>query len=136
MRTRKLQFILLYDGNCIFCIRQSARLEKWARGRIRRVSSSETGAMDLHPQLTADGTQARLHLLSPDGRLWGGAEAVARAISLHPVGIIALFYYFPPLRPLFDAAYAWVARNRYRLMGRTGHDCEGDSCRVPFPPDS
>jgi predicted DCC family thiol-disulfide oxidoreductase YuxK len=92
--------------------------------------------MALHPRLTAEGTQARINLVTADGKLYGGAEAIARVITMNPVGHFGWLYYVPGLRQLADVIYQFIARNRYRWWGRamagataTG-GCEGDVCRI------
>lgn len=116
---------LIYDGDCAFCTRTAKFARRWARGKLEITPSQTPGVLDLHPGLTPEGVALRVYLLSPSGRLWGGAEAVARTAAINPAGGIALLYYFPLLRPIVDRVYAWVARNRKTIGG-----C-GDSCSLP-----
>lgn len=113
---------LIYDRDCAFCTRSARLIQRWARGKLEILPSQSPGALELHPGLSRAGVARRVYLLSPDNRLWGGAEAVARAAALNPYGGIALLYYFPLLRPLFDRLYDWVARNR-NLIGGCGDSC-------------
>ena len=72
----------------------------------------------------------RLHVVRPDGRVFAGAEAVARSMTLLPVvGWLAFLYYVPGVRQLAEAAYRIVAKNRYRIAGRTG-ECDGGTCSL------
>jgi predicted DCC family thiol-disulfide oxidoreductase YuxK len=42
----------------------------------------------------------------------------------------ARLYYLPGLRRLIECAYEWVARNRYRLVGRA--ECAHPGCALHF----
>jgi predicted DCC family thiol-disulfide oxidoreductase YuxK len=67
--------------------------------------------------------------VNADARVFGGAEAVARTLATRGVlGAWGYLYYVPGLRQLAGWTYAWVARNRYRFMGRT--DCASDACAL------
>lgn len=61
------------------------------------------------------------------GKIYTHSEA-ALSIARHLDGmwpLLAVFLYLP--RPLRDAAYRFVARNRYRWFGRS------ETCRMPTP---
>jgi len=118
--------ILIYDGECAFCRAGSARLQHFVGKKLKRISSHAPGALDLHPSLSREKTQARLYLVLPDKRIFGGAEAVARALALSSRGRFALFYYLPGIAPLAEYFYDIVARNRFSIMGK----CDG-SCEIP-----
>lgn len=118
-------YLLIYDGDCAFCTKTAKWARKWAAGRLEITPSQAAGVLDLHPGLTPEGVLKRVYLLSPDDRLWGGAEAVARTVAINKWGGVALFYYFPLLRPVFDRGYAWIAKNRKTIGG-----CES-SCSLP-----
>jgi len=120
----KPRAMLVYDGECAFCQRGSARLESLLGGRLARISSHAPGALELHPSLSREKTAARLYLVLDDGRLFGGAEAVARTLALAPWGKPALSYYLPGAAPLAEAIYGFVARHRYLLAGKCGDACE------------
>ncbi|HEX8550998.1 MAG TPA: DUF393 domain-containing protein [Abditibacteriaceae bacterium] len=114
--------VLIYDGDCAFCTRSANLMQRLAGKRLKITPSQAEGALQLHPNLTQEGAAQRVYLVSGK-RLFGGAEAVARVLALRRWGGIALIYYFPPLRPLLDAIYDLVARNRQKL------GC-GDSCSL------
>jgi predicted DCC family thiol-disulfide oxidoreductase YuxK len=76
--------------------------------------------------LTADDGRQQAWLIMADGRVYGGAAAINRALGYVWWGWPALWlYYLPGLRQLQDAAYRWVARNRYRFPGVTP-GCEAE----------
>lgn len=137
---------LVYDGECRFCIASQKILRRFVGWRLRSTPFQAPHALQLHPQLTAQVAQSRLHLVvepfiarnearndANAPQLFAGMEAVAQTLALRPVGKIALIYYFPLLRQLADALYGWVARHRYQLFGRVVGGCENGSCEIPRP---
>ncbi len=130
--------VLLYDGSCRFCIAGSDRLVRLARrGSIERVSYHDTGVMDQFPGIPPEGMERGMRLVTPDGRMYVGAEAAARALATRPIlGKLAMVYYAPGVRWLADRAYAFIARRRHSLMGRAGSAaaCGNASCAVSPAP--
>jgi predicted DCC family thiol-disulfide oxidoreductase YuxK len=120
---------LIYDGNCPFCERNSALLVRLLRGRLHRVPAAQSGYTQLHPSLTEEAAGARLHLLLPDGRLFSGAQAIARTLALAPWGRIGLVYYLPGVGCLLEWAYRYVAANRLRWWSQ-GDGCSGGACQI------
>jgi predicted DCC family thiol-disulfide oxidoreductase YuxK len=121
--------VLIYDGDCAFCERNSGLLLRALGGRVQRISSRAPDALALHRSLTIGKTQARIYLLLPDGRLFGGAEAVARTVALATWGRFALAYYLPGVGALLEFLYKIIAANRYKWWGKVG-GCEGGSCSI------
>jgi len=68
-------------------------------------------------------------ILLDHGRVFTKSTAALRILkqldSLWPV--LSIFWIIP--RPIRDVVYDWIARNRYRWMGKT------QTCRVPTPAD-
>src|SRR5437763_11986250 len=114
------RYVMLYDGRCRFCAAGARRLEACMRpGWVERVDFQQPGALDRFPGLTYERCMERLHLITPDGRVFGGVEAIVRAVLTRPiVGKVALLYFVPGLRQLFDGLYRLIAANRHRPMGR------------------
>jgi len=132
------RYVMLYDGLCRFCTAGARRLEAWMRlGSVECVDFQRPGALDRFPGLTHERCMERLHLVTPDGRVFGGVEAIARAVLTRPVlGKAALLYFVPGLRQLLDGLYRIIAANRYRLMGKavaSGY-CEGGTCALHSRP--
>jgi predicted DCC family thiol-disulfide oxidoreductase YuxK len=126
--------VAFYDGHCGFCTTAAQDLARTARGRLALRSFQEPGALDAFPGLTHEQCMRELVLVDARGRVFGGAAAVVRALRIgRPVlGALALAYYLPGVRWLCDRAYVRIARNRYRLFGKTGPACDGDACAVHF----
>ena len=122
--------ILLFDGHCRLCSAGSRRLQRLARkGAVERLDFQDPEVLARFPGLTHEECMREVKLIDGRGRTYGGAEAVARMIATRPVlGAWAYLYYVPGLRQLVDLAYGWVARSRYRLMGR--NDCASEACAL------
>lgn len=120
--------VLIYDGRCRFCVAQAQRLQRWTRGRVRLESFRDPGVIARYPGLTPEQCEQAVQLVEPDGRISGGAEAIARTLRLNPAFVpLSWLYHLPVLRQAADRLYALVARNRFRLRAAT---CLDDACRL------
>lgn len=120
--------ILVFDGVCVLCSRSVAFIverHRASRFRFAPMQSATGRALLLEHGLdpgdplsllvidggrTGSESEAVLRVASSFGGLWSLAS-LARGVS----------------RPWRDAAYRWVARNRYRWFGRR------DKCLMPTP---
>ena len=130
------KYVVLYDGHCKLCTRGARRLVALARaGAVQAVDFQEPVVLARFPGLTHEACMQAMYLVAPDGRLFRGFEAAARAVATRPLlSILASAYYLPGIRQLCDGLYAWVAANRYRLFGNTAlDDCAGGTCTLHFP---
>lgn len=125
---------LLFDGNCRLCTEGSRRILRLARpGAVELLDFQQPGVLERFPGLTHDACMREIKLVNPEGRVSGGLEAIVAVLTTRPVlGAWAYLYYVPGLRELSDLAYAWVARNRYRFMGRS--ECSSDACALHLRP--
>ncbi len=123
-------FTFLYDGHCRLCVRSAAILPRLARpGAVVLRDFQAPGVLAEYPQVTHEQCMEAAQLVAPDGAVVSGLEAVVRAVMTRKVvGLLARVYYVPGLRFVLDRLYAWVAANRYRLMGRTA--CADGACEV------
>lgn len=96
--------LLLYDGNCEFCIRILQRFRWLLRSDVIAMPLQQFQSAELRLQQE---DLLRAITLIVDGRVYRGAEAIARS-----VGHIAYAYYIPGIRQLADWAYHLVARRR------------------------
>lgn len=120
---------LLYDGTCRFCTAQAQRLRCFGRGRVQVESAYAPGVRERFPMLPLDetsGMMGEIKLVDADGRVLGGAAAIARTVEIGggPLGLLARLYRVWPVRPLADAGYRIIARNRYRISGT----CDDGTC--------
>lgn len=92
------------------------------------------GALDAFPHVTYAECMKAAQLVTADGLAWSGLEAIVRALATRPLlGFLNGLYLLPGIRRCADAIYRWVARNRYRLLGRA--HCTDGSCAMHFTPD-
>jgi predicted DCC family thiol-disulfide oxidoreductase YuxK len=122
---------LLYDGTCRFCTAQAKRLHRLGRGRVQVESAYAPGVRERFPMLPQDeasGMMGEIKLVDADGRVLGGAAAIARTLEHGggPLGLLARLYRVWPVRPIADAGYRLIARNRYRIGGR----CDNRNCKL------
>ena len=121
--------IVVFDAQCLFCNGWVQFLLRHDRRGVIRFASIQGAAgkrLLAQAELKAEGLQT---LLVVDGRrTWQHTSAILRV--LHVLGWpwrLAWAAWLVP-GPLRDVLYRWLARNRYRLFGRS------ESCLMP-PPD-
>lgn len=122
--------VLVFDGDCAFC----SSCVRWAE-RYPRQSLSSAGweavaqqFADLDAleeftggQVTAERVAREVLWVTPDRKVYGGAQAVARLL-MRSGGLWAWaggFLALAPVRPVAELVYRWVARNRDRMPGGT-----------------
>jgi predicted DCC family thiol-disulfide oxidoreductase YuxK len=122
---------VLFDGDCRFCTQSAHDVQRrFGRERIALRNFQEPGVLDAYPAVTHEAAMKKMHVVTGGGRVFAGAEAVARIVAgVRFVGWLAYVYYVPGIRQLADLAYALVAQHRYRLFGRTER-CEGGTCHL------
>jgi predicted DCC family thiol-disulfide oxidoreductase YuxK len=128
--------LLLYDGECRFCQAASARLMRMAGPHLRRVSLHEPGLLAALG-LDHDAVMKAMHLVTPEGRVYLGLEALVQALRHRRVlGAVVKAYYIPGIRQLSDLGYRLVARYRYALMGRAvaAGQCDSGTCHLHARP--
>ena len=106
-REHAAQGVLLYDGDCRFCVGLARRFEGWlAELGFRTAPLQERPATELK-------------VVTADGRIRGGADGLVyllgRAGWLSP---LALLFRLPGAMPLARAGYRWVAAHRGCVGGR------------------
>lgn len=108
---------VLYDGACCFCARQAARLKRMMRGRVAFESTEAEGVRAKFPMLPPEGRLDEVKFVDTDGRLYGGAAAIARAfvVSGGLLGFGARAYTLPPVRWTADHAYKLAAKGRLKI---------------------
>ncbi|NLV79138.1 MAG: DUF393 domain-containing protein [Rhodococcus sp.] len=116
---------ILYDRDCGFCVRCVHLLRRLdRRGRVRATALQEPGA-PARFGLRVDEALEQAWAVDSDGRTHAGAGAIDAALAGALGTRLPLHVYrIPGIHALQDAAYRWVAANRYRLPGG------GGSCAV------
>jgi predicted DCC family thiol-disulfide oxidoreductase YuxK len=107
---------LVYDGECAFCRTHVEHLRRRVGDRVVVVPFQEIG--DRFPEIPRDAFARQVHLITADGRIATGAEAILRASARRSAAarlVLTGYHRVPGLRPLAEAVYRLVARNRHRL---------------------
>lgn len=78
-------------------------------------------------EVTAERAEREVLWVTPTGRVYGGAQAVARLLmrSGGAWAYLGAVLASAPVRPVAGLAYRWVARNRHRMPGGTA------ACALP-----
>lgn len=103
---------MLFDGKRGFCRRWIA---KWERGLEARVAFRPyQEALPEFPQLTREQCERGVQLVQSDGRIYSGAHAVLKVLSLAGRRRLTLWCYeaIPPVRWVKDFTYRLVATRR------------------------
>lgn len=135
--------VVLFDGTCNFCdgavhfMVDRAHGERGKKLKFAALQSAPgtallEGSTDpehaklLRMGITGDGDPDSVVLVE-DGRVFSHSAAAVRIARYldWPWSWGAVFWLVP--RPIRDAVYRWIARNRYKWFGKT------DACRVPTP---
>ncbi|MFM2416167.1 MAG: hypothetical protein RL385_890 [Pseudomonadota bacterium] len=121
---------VLYDGECPLCMREVRMLRRFnRRGKLALEDIADAGFDPARYGRSFEALMGQIHGVLPDGRLITGVEVFRRAYAAVGLGFILAPTAWAPLRPIFDRAYAWFAKNRLRLTGRPA--CDAGRCALP-----
>ncbi|MEK6676125.1 MAG: DUF393 domain-containing protein [Planctomycetota bacterium] len=111
------RFVVIYDGECAFCIAQIERIKKWDVNRtFECVPRQADGILERFPELAEGDFNTGMRVIAPSGRIHVGADAVYEiARRLPTVRWLAWVYRVPGCHQMGKAMYAWVAANRQSL---------------------
>ncbi len=122
------QPVILFDGVCNLCSGAiQFIIRRDSRGRFRFASLQSAAGQMLMLQHKLSPQQLDTIILFEGDRCYTRSDAVLQIVK-RLGGLWPLLYAGIALpRPLRDAFYRWVARNRYRWFGRR------DQCMLPAP---
>lgn len=129
------KYVLVYDGLCRFCTAAAHHFLRWfAELPVELLDFQQSGALDRFPGVSREACLRAMQLVTPDGRVFSGVEAIVQALAArHFPGRLAYFYYLPGIKQLLDVLYVFIAANRYRIAGKTASGpCEG-TCALHGP---
>ena len=79
--------ILLYDDDCGFCRWFAERIRRWDRaGALMFASIQSATGQELLGSVPPELRLATMHVVSVDGRVWSGGEAVRELLRVLPGG--------------------------------------------------
>ncbi|MBO8164170.1 MAG: DUF393 domain-containing protein [Brevibacillus sp.] len=108
--------IVYYDRNCTLC----QRLRRW----YMRLARDPKAVLWRHyaeaPACGLDGSHCgeTMSVEKPDGARFYGFYATRVLLGYTWLVFLQPLLYLPGMSTLGEKGYAWIARNRYRLMGR------------------
>lgn len=118
--------LVLFDGVCNLCngaVQFLLRRDRKGRFRFAALQSAAGRALLREHGLDADSLATIVVLERGRARVRSDAALLLARRLPWPWPLLAVFVACP--RPLRDALYSWVARNRYRWFGRR------ESCMLP-----
>ena len=124
--------VIVFDGVCVLCSRWVRFVLRHDRQCVYRFAAMQTTTgHNLLVQHGIDPHDPVSFLLLEQGRAYTDTDAIARVLLSFGSGwgLIARLMRVVP-RPIRDASYRWLARNRYRFFGRR------EVCFVPNPPNA
>ena len=121
-------WVLFFDGDCAFCsasVRRVAALDKEGRVNFAPLQGKLAAEKGLTRYAAQDGTMVLIR--ESDGRVFTRSDGLLELMNALGGGwrLFTVFKLVP--RVLRDVVYRWVARNRYKFMGKR------DACAVPDP---
>lgn len=124
----KQKAIVFYDGTCGFCQGSVQFVLRHNRRRTLHFAALQSGVLEaLVPPQSRPVALPDSVVFYENGRLHTESEAALR-IARHldfPLSILAVFRIIP--LSFRDFVYRLIARNRYRIAGRT------EACMLPSP---
>lgn len=124
------QATVIYDGLCKFCTGQIDNLRRiGGNKKLRFVSLHDPEVAKNYPDLTYDQMMEQMWVIAPDGRRFGGADALRYLSTYLPLlWPIAPFLHIPGTRGLWRWAYKQIAKRRYKIAGKNCDD--GGTCSL------
>ena len=125
--TARAKALLIYDGDCGFCLGWVNRWRPMTKDQVDYAPFQEVAAQ--FPQISQERFTASIQLILPDGRILQGAEAVFHLLAYAPGYRWPLWLYrkIPGVAAITEWGYRFVARHRSSLSGAT-------QCQTKTPP--
>lgn len=105
---------MIFDGDCGFCRRWIARWKQLTGDRVRYFPFQDPHIASAFPELPLEQFQRAVQLIEPDGSVFGGAEAVVRALAHAPEKrwLLRAYEHVPGFAPVTEWTYRLIARHR------------------------
>jgi predicted DCC family thiol-disulfide oxidoreductase YuxK len=118
--------LMIYDGDCNFCSLWVGRWQHTAGDHLDYLPFQDPGVAARFPEVPRGRFEAAVQLIETDGRVYGGAEAVFRALAYKPRARWLFDWY--QRSPVFTRVTEWG----YRLAARHRRLFLALSPRAPF----
>jgi len=111
------QWHLIYDDYCNICNLGVEKVKKLDKTKLIKLSPLSNPQIPSDIKLpTKEEMQKHMYLISPDGQIFKGVDAIARMMTIFPDSkLMGKIVSFPIFRPFARLIYAIVARNRMKL---------------------
>jgi predicted DCC family thiol-disulfide oxidoreductase YuxK len=120
---------VFFDGACPICDREIALMRRLDRRRRLAFCDFSRPDYDMASINISPAELGRvIHARRADGNVITGVEVFRAMWEAVGLGFLARLSRLSLVEPLVLNAYAWFARNRLWLTGRS-HACTGDVCR-------
>ena len=120
---------VFFDGACPICDREIALMRRLdRRGRLKFSDFSQPDFVPTSINISPAELGRIIHARWGDGTIITGVDVFRAMWEAVGLGFLARLSRLSLVEPLVVRAYAWFARNRLRLTGRS-HSCTGDACR-------
>lgn len=124
---------VFFDGACPICDREIAFMKRLDRRRQLVFCDFSAQEYDAASSgFAAADLASVIHARWADGNVITGVEVFRAMWEAVGLGFLARLSRLSLVEPLVLKAYAWFARNRLRLTGRS-QACAGDVCRSALP---
>jgi predicted DCC family thiol-disulfide oxidoreductase YuxK len=123
--------VLIYDGECRFCLAAKDRLAR-RHSDVRCIPYQSAEAVSRLGPAYQPGRPAVAYLVEPDGRVHRGLDAFVALLSSSRMGrLLRRLLEVPGLSGLAYGAYRFVAQHRYAWFGAV-QPC-GEHCTIHGP---
>jgi predicted DCC family thiol-disulfide oxidoreductase YuxK len=119
---------LVYDAECLFCIRALRALQRLDRRKALRLwdGTDPAAVAQRFPSLEGADLTTAMFAVSEQGEVFRGFFAFRRALWVSPwTWLLLPLFYVPGATLAGPVVYAWIARHR-RSLG-----CGGGQCELP-----
>jgi len=117
---------IVFDDSCQFCQNQIKKIKSMdPLNQFEYVPRSSTDLTDRFPMLKEMNFDSGMRLITTEGRVFVGADAIYQiARCLPSTKAIAWLYQVPLIKQVCQLVYKWIAANRQKLAA----SCESGTC--------
>ena len=111
--------LLIYDGNCDFCLYWIEIWKNKTKDRVEYASYQSVSAQFL--KISLDQFERSVQLVKPDEKITEGAKAVFETLAYNPnsAWLLRIYHKFPLFAEAAEAIYYFIARHRSTLSSTT-----------------
>lgn len=120
--------VCIFDGDCGIC-QASVRMADRLHARVDFIAFQSFDFTHSEVGLTPERAQSEVIVVTPSGKVFGGAAAVAQILRVSRVAPLGAVLDSRLVLPVAQVIYRWVARNRSHLPQACGVSPAGESGR-------